>query len=428
MQLMRWAIRRLVSRGKSQERPWAVRDSETIQDTTAQKAWDQPLTPPHRKPPRQAGQRWHHVRPPRRRCPGRHTCEPQPREKHQQPSGKSWRDEKCGARTRPRSPKPQRNWTHPGNPDISRTTTRARWEIKAGVGTSRVMGPWREKEAQLLQLRGDRGEFGHRGAHHITDSVVPQNLVAAATTREGMVSPAVRHFTTQGARGVVIPKGHTKAALESSTKEVRGDIGVRDEGLAVTQAPARGTRQASRWRRRRVGKDTRHRLGLNLGRQGLLRRRNTLSIDVGRRTEQRYEGRTQRRKGGTRHQDRGGRTSLDKQKSWPHKLLGHAQQQTGPRAHQLRHQGKPSGAPNQMTNGTECRGQQHRGLADGHREEQCGTSRGPWTNRSKSGANRKHPEHPETCRWRSKESWPCRRAGQAGPHTSPRTPEELQEA
>ena len=85
---MRWAIQRLVSRGKSEERPRAVRDSEAIQDTTAQKAWDQPLPPfppppppTPRKPPRQAGQRWPHVRPPRRRCPGRHTCEPQPREK-----------------------------------------------------------------------------------------------------------------------------------------------------------------------------------------------------------------------------------------------------------------------------------------------------------------------------------------------------------
>ena len=40
---MRCAIRRLVSRGKSLDRPPAVRDSEAIQATTPLEAWDHPL-------------------------------------------------------------------------------------------------------------------------------------------------------------------------------------------------------------------------------------------------------------------------------------------------------------------------------------------------------------------------------------------------
>ena len=50
-------------------------------------------------------------------------------------------------------------------------------------------GPRREKEARLLNLRRDRSELRHSGAHHITDGVVTQNLVAAATA-------AVQHLTT----------------------------------------------------------------------------------------------------------------------------------------------------------------------------------------------------------------------------------------
>ena len=192
---MRWAIRRLKSRGKSEEKPRAVRDSETIQDTTAQTSLGPaPLPHPSRKPPRQAGQRWPHARPPKRRCRGRHTCGPQNDEKHQQPSVKPWRVEKV--------PSLSETGHTPGNP-YSRTTI-----------SSRRRGAKRETKAGVR----DRGELRHRGAHHIANSVVPQNLVAAATTREGMGTPAVPHLATQGARGIVIPERQTKTALESSAK------------------------------------------------------------------------------------------------------------------------------------------------------------------------------------------------------------------
>ena len=96
-----------------------------------------------------------------------------------------------------------------GDPDLGRTTTSSR-------------GPRREKEARLLNVRRDRSELRHSGAHHVTIGVVTKNLVAAAAAGEGMVSPTVQYLTTNGASRVMIPKRHAEAALQSSTKEEKG--------------------------------------------------------------------------------------------------------------------------------------------------------------------------------------------------------------
>ena len=112
-----------------------------------------------------------------------------------------------------------------GDPDLGRTTTSSR-------------GPRREKEARLLNVRRDRSELRHSGAHHVTNGVVTQNLVAAAAAGEGMVSPTVQHLTTHGVSRVMIPKRHAETALQSSTKEGEGTWVSADEGLAVSQAPA----------------------------------------------------------------------------------------------------------------------------------------------------------------------------------------------
>ena len=173
---MRWAIRRLVSRGKSVKKPRAVRDSEAIQDTIARKSWDQPLPPspppppPSRNPPRQAGQRW-------------------PQFGHQGGGAlegtlgslnlmenisnrrKPWRDGKCGARTRPRSPSLSETGHTPRNPDIRRTTTssRRRRETKARVGTSRVRGPRSQKEPGFSS--SGKTEVNSDTAEHTTSRI-----------------------------------------------------------------------------------------------------------------------------------------------------------------------------------------------------------------------------------------------------------------
>ena len=84
-----------------------------------------------------------------------------------------------------------------------------------------------------------------------------------------MVSPAVQHLTTHGARRVVIPKRHAETALQNAKEGRRGTWVSANEGLAVSQAPAPGTRQSVEvetavTREGRVSKNARHRLGLNL--------------------------------------------------------------------------------------------------------------------------------------------------------------------
>ena len=148
----------------------------------------------------------------------------------------------------------------------------------------------------------------------------------------------------------------------------------------------------------------RHRLCLNSARQGL--RGIALSIDIG-------PGRNDAAKGGissrkaapikVRGSSPEGRTNRDTQKSWPHKPPGRAQQQTEPQALQPRRQEKPSANHHQKGSAqsgdkgpTECRDQHRRDPSFVHPEEQYGKNRGPWTTRSKSGANRKRPERPGT--------------------------------
>ena len=56
-----------------------------------------------------------------------------------------------------------------------------------------------------------------------------------------MVSPAVQHLTTHGARRVVIPKRHAETALQSSAKEEERRHGCQQtKGLAVSQGPSPG--------------------------------------------------------------------------------------------------------------------------------------------------------------------------------------------
>ena len=99
-----------------------------------------------------------------------------------------------------------------GDPDLGRTTTSSR-------------GPRREKEARLLNVRRDRSELRHSGAHHVTIGVVTQNLVAAAAAGEGMVSPTVQYLTTNGASRVMIQRGMRRRRCKAVRKR-RRDMGI----------------------------------------------------------------------------------------------------------------------------------------------------------------------------------------------------------
>ena len=110
---MRCAVRRLVSRGKSVDRPRAVRDSEAIQATTPQGLG----TTRPRRPPRRAGRRWLHARPPMKQ---RRVYVPRPHGKRQPPRKRPRRGERCGAGTRPRNPKHRRIQRRPWEPRCQR--------------------------------------------------------------------------------------------------------------------------------------------------------------------------------------------------------------------------------------------------------------------------------------------------------------------
>ena len=281
-----------MSRGKSAARPRAVRDSEAIQATTARKAWDQPLPPPSLSLSPASLQDKRDKGGPtfgnrgcaalagtlarlnlvknicNRRRSRRKVGGPEQRRDREVPSLNKTRQSSAGRR-----------------PSSSRRQE-ARRETKGRFWTTRIRGPRREKEARLLDLRRDRSELRHSGAHHVTNGVVTQNLVAAVTAGEGMVSPMVQYLTTHGASRVMIPKEHAEAALQGSTKEGRRDMGI--SGRRTCGKPGPSARdaasvevQAAMTREGRVSENARHGSGLDFARQRLLRRGITLRMNVG---------------------------------------------------------------------------------------------------------------------------------------------------
>ena len=399
---------------------------------------ERPGTNSHpRKPPRQAGQRWSHVRPPRLRCPGRHTCDLQPRGKHQQPSERPQRWE---VRSREETEKSQAS----AKPDIPLGTQTSAGRRPAAVGGGKPGGrPRREKEARLLNLRRDRSELRHSGAHHVTNGVVTQNLVAAAG--EGMVSPAVKYLTAHGASRVMIPKRHAEAALQSSTKEGGRDMGVSRRRTGGEPGPstrnAAGVEvQTAVAREGGVSENARHGLGLDLARQRLLRWGIALSINVG-------TGRNDAPEGALGSGKVAPIVKVKGVKVRPEEAAqiaaggetGHTRRRgvlsSTPGTQTTRRDAKRrqapvivrEGAPNQMT---ESRANITIGSVETPEMSirQCDKNGGPWTNPSKSEANRRRPVRQETCQWRPRGPEPYECASQADPHTTPTTREESREA
>ena len=81
-----------------------------------------------------------------------------------------------------------------------------------------------------------------------------QNPIPTAATGEGVTTPAVENLPTHTTSRVAIPQWHTKTTLESHAEKGEETWESTHDGLAVSQAPAPGTRQASRCRRRCLGR------------------------------------------------------------------------------------------------------------------------------------------------------------------------------
>ena len=124
-------------------------------------------------------------------------------QKHQPPTGWPRRGGRCGAATR--HPRPQRG----------RISRRQRGGDPATVGGEGSGGELRsrsvppgsgrrgeeEEETRLFPTRGDRGELGDCGAHHVVDGVVAKDAVAPAAARKGVVDPErSKNFVTHVGR------------------------------------------------------------------------------------------------------------------------------------------------------------------------------------------------------------------------------------
>ena len=143
-----------------------------------------------------------------------------------------------------------------GNPDIGRAATgsRGRRRSRRGVGvevrTTRIGGPRGEEEATLLKLRRDRRELSDRGAdRHVAKPDPPHS------NRQGRDLPSGRELP----RTCCKPCRDPITVCEDGAGEPRGKVGKKcresmHDGLVVSQAPAPGTRQASRCKQRCRGR------------------------------------------------------------------------------------------------------------------------------------------------------------------------------
>ena len=125
-----------------------------------------------------------------------------------------------------------------------------RSEVGANTGATGVRGPGREQEAGLLQFAGNGSELSDSGADGVANCIVTKDPVTPTTTTKGRspqrssTSPHSPQAASQSQTGM------RRRRCKATLKRGEGMCVSREAGVAVSQAPAPGARQASRWRQR----------------------------------------------------------------------------------------------------------------------------------------------------------------------------------